>query len=266
MIRTLVLSVVLASAAALAQTAETPPPPPPLVDAPPAVSDAPKKDEAPTPPPPGAHLPGQQNQSGYQYSPYGAPLTPPKDPPREVGLIITEYLFGVLTAAPIVLLPYVLFLRDAIRANNNGALDSQGASLTNILFLVIFASVPIAIAQTEIGIANGSRYYEVEGWTAYLSGLVGQAAVLGLYYLVGSASPSAEPILLAGTILFVPAIEAAALNLTKVPRTGMGSFGMINHEPGRGWSVSKPQLVPLFTRDATGLHVGVQVPVMAGRF
>lgn len=268
--RILLLSVVLCAAVAAAQSdVSPPPPPPPLEDAPPDTSaktpaDAPKQEEAPTPPPPGAHLPGSQGNSGYSYSPYGAPLTPQKEPPREYGLIVTEYLFGVLTAAPIVLLPYVLFLRDSIAAINAGVTD--GASLVNILFLVVFASVPVAVAQTEIGIAKGSRYYEVEEWTAYLSGLVAQAAVLGLYYLVGAGSPAAEPILLGGSILFVPAVETAAMNLTKTPRMGMGGFGLLNHAPGQGWSVGRPQILPLFSRAADGMRVGLTVPLMSGRF
>lgn len=267
MIRILFLIAGLFAGAAFAQTNDTPtpPPPPPLIDAPPPPSDAPKKDdapkvdEAPTPPPPGAHLPGSQGQTGYQYSPYGQPQTPPKDPPPEYGLIITEFLFGALTAAPIVLLPYVLFIGPTVRATR------QLDQLTQILFLVIFASVPIAIAQTEIGIANGSKYYEVEGWPAYLSGLVTQAAVIGLYYLIGPAVPIAETVLLVGSILAVPAVETAALNLTKTPR-GYGGFGMVNHAPGRGWSFSKPQFVPIFSRTVDGLRVGVSVPLFGGAF
>lgn len=266
--RILLLAVLLSACVAVAQS-DVSPPPPPLVNAPADDSsktpaDAPKQDEAPTPPPPGAHLPGSRGSSGYSYSPYGAPLTPQKEPPREYGLIATEFLFGVLTAAPVVLLPYVLFLRDSIAAVNAGA--TEGASLVNILFLVIFASVPVAVAQTEIGIARGSRFYEVEEWTAYLSGLVAQAAVLGLYYLVGAGSPAAEPILLGGSILFVPAVVTAALNLTKTPRVGMGGFGFLNHAPGQGWSVGRPTVVPIFARLTEGVRVGVSVPVAAGTF
>lgn len=257
----LIAALALSAGASAQQPAADAPPPPPLVDAPPVKeSDAPRKEEPPTPPPPGAHLPNG-NQSGYPYSPYGAPAQQPQELPVEYGLIATEYLFGVLTAAPIVLLPYILFLKGNVTQPG-----SQAAALNNILFLVIFATIPVAVAQTEVGLANGSRYYTVESWPAYLSGFLAQAMVIGLYYLAGVTSGLAETLLLAGSILFVPAVETAAINYLKTPKPGFAPQAVFTRAPGGGWSLGPPRVMPLFTRLTEGVRVGLSVPIAAGTF
>lgn len=274
MIRTIAIAAVLFASAAFAQTGQetVPPPPPPLVDAPPQQQqqkqDAPvvNPNEAPTPPPPGAHLPGSQGQSGYQYSPYGAPMNKNQELPKEYGLMATEFLFGALTAVPIVLLPYLLFLRPMMQTP--GSLSSQDTTLMNILFFVIFAGVPVAVAQTQIGLANGSRYYYSESWPAYLSGLGMQAAVVGLYYLLGSGTGAGEMVLLIGSIAIVPLAETVVINLLKTPRSDLpyGGAGLVQRGMDGEWRVTRPTPLPLFSRVGDRLTVGAQLPVLSGVF
>ena len=235
--------------------------PPPLVEVQPA-DDAPVAPAhvQPPAPAPGARLPGGP-QTGYPYSPAApvrAALAPPPGP--EVGLMVSESLFGVLTAAPAVLLPYYLFLKPLVMGPAAVGMDPTVASL---VFVMVFASIPMGVAQTELGIANTSRYYVTESWVASLSALGVQAGVIGLYYLLHSASPSApaEAVLLGGSVLAVPLLTMAAINLWKQPRGAgrpAGSGALLSHSPGRGWSVGMPLVMPVLG--------GVQLPVLGGQF
>lgn len=172
----------------------------------------------------------------------------------------SESLFGVLTAAPAVLLPYYLFLKPLLLGPSAAGMDPTVASL---IFVMVFASIPMGVAQTELGIANTSRYYVTESWVASLAALGAQAGVIGLYYLLHSTSPTApaEGVLLGGSVLAVPLITMAAINLGKSPRSagrGAGAGALLSHSPGRGWSVGMPLVMPVLG--------GVQLPVLGGRF
>ena len=188
----LVLIVVLSfSAAALAQTPATDFSPPPLVPVQPPPTPAPEPGtqlvEPGTPPPPSTlpppgYVPGQQPGSNYPYSPYGTPrqVQPVEKPPVEWGYMISESLFGMLTSAGISLIPYFLLLRPMVTQN---ALLGD-AAISTVVFVLIFAAVPLAVSQTQLSLANGSRYYVSEAWPAALAGLGAQAAVLGLFFLL----------------------------------------------------------------------------------
>lgn len=272
-LKSLAVVLVLAPALALAQVV-TPTPeftPPPMVPAspppmPPPEPNTPGPGVAPaTPPPPGSYVPGQGTRPGYQYSPYGTPKTQEKPGP-EIGLMVSESLFGALTGAGIVVLPYFLLF-------NNGALGDP--TLSSILFVAIFGAAPLAVAQTQISLANGSRYYQSELWVPALTGLVGMAGVLGIFYASaggtywlggvtasgGVSSGGSVAWLMIGSIGVVPILQMVAINLFKQPK--LGAFGVIgNPDKGLGVAFSPPTAAPIIGRDA----LGVQLSLLSGRF
>jgi hypothetical protein len=243
--------------------------PPPLVEVIPE-EDAPvAPPAAPAPSPvvptengtPGARQPGAP-QSAYPYSP-AAPVRkqgPAPPPGPEVGLMVTESIFGILTAAPSVLLPYYLLLKPMLGTAPGLGVDN---TVSTLLFVMVFASVPMGVAQTELNIANTSRSYVTESWVASLSALGAQAGVIGLYFLLHSSSPTApaEAVLLGGSVIGVPLLTMVAINLGKSPRGGVraGVGGaLLSHVPGRGWALGLPTLLPTVG--------GAHLPLMGGRF
>lgn len=248
--------------------------PPPLVPAspppmPPAEPNAPPVSPSATPPPPGSYVPGQPGKSGYQYSPYGTPKAQEKPAP-EIGLMVTETLFGALTAAGITVLPYFLLF-------NNGTL---GEPVGSIIFSLIFGAAPLAVAQTQISLANGSRFYTAEMWIPALTGLVAQAGVLGLFALsagggfwlptglvsggVGGGGGSVVWLMI-GTIGLVPILQMVAINLFKTPRPGV--FGVIGDPDKRlGIAFNPPTAAPILGPTARGNALGVQLSLLHGRF
>ncbi|MBI3183585.1 MAG: hypothetical protein HYZ28_15720 [Myxococcales bacterium] len=242
----------------------TPPLVPAPADSPPAEATPPPP--ASTPPPPGATPPppGARPQTDYPYSPYGQPTPPPAEPPLEVGLMISEAAFGMLTSAGVAVLPYLLFDRAGLFAQSDGIGD--------LLLVLLFSAVPLAVAQTELSLANGSQYYRSESWPASLSGLAAQAAVLGLFYF-GFGGPmlstvnSGRTVLLVGTIAFVPLVEMAVLNFTKPPRSklpygGFSPVGLVNYSPEGGLRAALPAPLPLAGPTRTGFFL----PLASGLF
>jgi hypothetical protein len=295
-LRHLVLFPLLLPALALGQTPPVIPPasgdltPPPLIEA--GTPDVPAG--TPTPPPPvvspaptpygpyggqpyGAAPPGMY--PGYG-SPYGIPYgqqsrLPPPGP--EVGLMVTETLFGALTAAAISLLPYFLILQPCPLNSVNTSCNvfSVDSTVQTVLTIVIFSAVPLAVAETELGIANGSRYYVSEAWPAMLTGLGVEGVVIGLTYWVNnantqSAQTAAAWILLAGTVGVVPLATMTVINLTKQPRyrTLAGPSGaLLNFSPGSGLVSSLPMPEPL-VRPGVAVRgssfSGVEFPLLRG--
>ncbi len=278
-----VLALALIPGICFAQTpaTSTPPvPPPPLVPAPaPATTDATgtppapgAQQGAPTPPPPG-YVPPPGGASPY-YSPYGPGAAPAAKPGPEIGLMISESLFGMLTAAGTSLLTYFLLLRPGGALWGGGGLSGGGGTgteLVTIMTLVIFGATPLAVAQTQLGLANGSRYYEAELWPPALAGLLTQAAVLGIFAAVGGFASetgyeSAAPGLLVGTIAVVPLAQMAALNFFKHPKGQAGIFGGLEYTPEGGLQAGIPRVTPLVGQTRHGLAVGLNVPVLSGQF
>ncbi len=223
-----------------------------------------------TPPPPGSYQPtyGMPDQAPRSpYSPYGM-LTPPEKPGPEVGLMLTESLFGSLTAAGITLLPYFLLFQS-------GVLMGADQTISSVIFILIFSATPLAVSQTQVSLANGSRYYFSESWPAALSGLAAQAAVLGLYYLTGwlpeprttlagvPKTAGSLPVLLIGSIAVVPLIQMAVINVTKQPK-----FRPLaqNAKPGEGVALGLPMATPLFAESKDGIAVGLNVSLLNGTF
>lgn len=276
-LKSLMLMLVLLPSAVLGQGAVTAPPDwsvPPMVPAePPPMPPPPPEVQPGTPPPPGtvpdsSYVPGQQGKSGYQYSPYGQPKNQEKPGP-EVGLMVSEALFGSLTAAGVTVLPYFLLF-------SNGTLgDHRTSPLPSILLCVVFGAAPLAVAQTQVSLANGSRYYQSETWVAALTGLVGEAAVLGVFYATGwLPSPPVDgsvPVggsvawLMIGSLGVVPLLQMAAINLFKQPK--MRTFGTIgNPDKGLGVALAPPTIAPIFSPAAQPSALGVQVSMFRGRF
>ena len=171
-LKNLMIVLVLAPMVALAQTTTTPDfSPPPMVPAsPPPMPPADPSTQPGTPPPPSTvpgpgYVPGQQGRSAYPYSPYGQPRAEEKPGP-EVGLMVSEALFGSLTAAGVTVLPFFLILA-------NGQIGDP--TLSSIIFCLIFGAAPLAVAQTQVSLANGSRHYSTEMWIPALVGLAGMA-------------------------------------------------------------------------------------------
>ncbi len=191
-----------------------------------------------------------------------------EEPGPEVGLMLSESVFGMLSAAGTSLLLYFLALKplQAQAASSGNPADRQFA---DIIFLLGFSAVPLAVSQTQVGIANESRYYAAEGWPAALSGLGAQAAVLGLYYWIhGGKAEQGEPLLLIGTVVGVPLVEMAVINLTKQPRWKLRpklGAALTLGEDGR-LNVGLPLPTPTLLPGAGGPTVGLQLPLLQGRF
>lgn len=265
----------LAPLAAIAQTT-TPGDdytPPPMVPATPEPMTQPPQPAAQpgTPLPPGAYVPGQSPGSGYSYSPYGQGRAAAKNtpPPPEVGLMVSELLFGMLSAAGPTVLPFILL-------NLNGPLDQ---TLSTILTIGLFSLAPVVVAQTMNGIANGSAYYKSEAWIPLLVGLVGQALVLTTYYFAnnnsfvpppflvstGAAPPDVGGIvwLFIGTIGVVPILQMTAINLFKQPKQSL--FGRLGAPPDKnGFSIGLPTPAPVISQTSAGIAVGAQLHVLRG--
>jgi hypothetical protein len=237
---------------------------PPLVETPTDESAGKKEQPPPPPPAPARAPPGTVAQ----------PQAPPQTPGPEVGLMVSEALFGMLTASGTTLLAYYLFLKSVLHGGLSfpGADPQTVSTVSTVLVLLAFSGVPLATAQTQVGIANGSHYYSSEGWPAALSGLGAEAAVLGLYFLVrGSLVDEGEAVLLIGTCAAVPLVQMAVINLTKTPRWQLpgggfrgGSVFMLD-ERGRvrlGVPLPLPALLP----GARGPTVGAQLSLLGGRF
>ncbi|MFZ5444574.1 MAG: hypothetical protein ACOZQL_31565 [Myxococcota bacterium] len=270
MSKSLLLIALLVSGAAWAQTA-TEWSPPPLVPAAPPPMPAPEPTTTQalppgTPPPPSAtqppaYVPGQPSKSGYQYSPYGQPRSTEKPGP-EVGLMVSEGLFGALTMAGVTILPYFLLFSS----------NSLPEPVGSVLFVVIFAAAPLASAQTQLGIANGSRYYNVDSWIPMLTGLAGMAGVLGVFYATGwlptaqasGGVPNGGSVawLMIGSIGVVPLLQMAAINLFKQPKPGM-QFAIGDPVKRQGIAFAPPSLAPV-VNTSTGAITGAQLSLFRG--
>jgi hypothetical protein len=276
---TYVLVALLVPSLARAQSGWTPPP---LIEAPPPdptiAPPPPPLTPQGTPPPPGAP-PGQARP---QYLPYG-PQQPKEPPGPEVGLMVSESFFGMLTAAATTILPFFLF--GLSESSPPGGLLKGDITIATVATVLLFALAPVSVAQTQVSIANGSRFFVSDTWPAVISGLVAQAAVLGLTYLVGRGSivrntvtcgvgppplggtPSQcgnDLVLLIGSVVAVPLIQMVAINLFKQPRfkpavasrdakTGALSFGV-------------PTPTPILGQTASGFAVGANVSLVDLRF
>lgn len=145
--------------------------------------------------------------------------------------MVSESLFGMLTAAGITMLPYFLLLRPLV-LGEAGALGGIDSGVGTAIFLLVFSAVPMAVAQTQTSLANGSRFYATETWVPALAGLLAQAAVLGLFFLTGGipATPTTpslggvpkpggnEFVLLIGSAAIVPLFQMVAINFFKQPK------------------------------------------------
>jgi hypothetical protein len=233
--------------------------------------------DAPTAP--GAHPVGKQ-PSGYPYagqqgSPLLPPATPQAEPDPEVGLMVTESLFGMLTAAGVTLLPYYLLVKPFIFT---GGLGSDPTAAT-VVFCLVFSTVPLAVSQAQLSLANGSRYYYSESWPSALAGLAAQGLVLGVFFLTGglpegqcmagtvcTTGMGNELVLLVGSIAFTPLVQMAVINLTKSLRaTPRATSGLFIYD-GKEWAFGVPSPVAVPTRTPDGYQVGFRLPLLAGRF
>jgi hypothetical protein len=248
----------LASSAALASEPGADPStwtPPPMVNVPeeavprsPA-TPAPAGPAAETPPPPGTG-------AASPFAP--APLGPPPGP--EIGLMLTETLFGILTAGGVALLPYFVLLKS-------GQIPQQ---IEGLFLVLTFASVPLAVSQTELSIASGSRYYDVESWPAQLGGLVMQALVLGAFFYAqqqpGTDAGMNEILLLTGTVVGVPVAEMAMINIFKFPRrSGPPAPALLSAGPdGVRLGLPAPQPFASTAGGKTGL--GLRLSLLSASF
>jgi hypothetical protein len=216
-------------------------------------------------------------QSGYPYSPYGTPQRTDEKPPVEYGLMISEALFGALTAAGVSLLAYFLLLQDFANNNPEG-LFAGNTTVGWVVFLLVFAAVPLSTAQTEVALANGSRWYYSETWPSALIGLAAEAAVVGLAYATADGQALGNKavlhtknvndlVVLIGTIGVVPLIQMAAINFFKSPRFGKpGGTSLLNYKEGQGLRAGIPAMSPVFNPSNPGVMNGMSFSVMSGRF
>ncbi len=270
----LILSLVT-SALAVGQT--TPPlefSPPPMVPVGPPPAPAPEPGtslvDPGTPPPPSAlpppgYVPGQQQGTNYPYSPYGTPRLPNEKPPLEWGYMVSESLFGMLTSAGITLLPYFLLLRPMVM----GQSVLGDPTIDTTIFILLLSAVPLAVSQTQLALANGSRYYFSEAWPAALAGLAAQAAVLSIFFLLPRQagypdttlmSGKNEIFLLVGSVAFVPLVQMLVINLTKSSRAAR--LGALTRDEKGKFALGMPAVGPLVAQTRLGMSVGVQASLI----
>jgi hypothetical protein len=240
-------------------------PPPPSVQPPSSVPGAGPSGQPPSYLPPG--------QTGYQYSPYGS-LGPREKPGPEVGMMVTEALFGMLTAAGVTLLPYLLFSYSNLFTDN--------PTLNTVILIALFTAAPLSVAQTMVGIANGSSYYHSESWVPLLAGLLGQGLIFLTYYWANQGTFDPPPLfpgnggtvgvprettpivyLLVMSVAAVPLFQMAAINLFKQPKYRPYA---LNYEVGEGFAFGVPTPSPILTQTASGPSVGVSVSMLNLRF
>ncbi len=186
--------------------------------------------------------------------------------------MVSESLFGMLTAAGVTLIPYFLLFNGS-----NGGAALGDPTVTSVVFLVIFAAVPLATAQTEVSLANGSRYYYSETWPAALTGLAGEAAVLGLYYLTGwlpqggSVSGGVPQqggsalLLMIGSIAVVPLLQMAVVNFFKSARVARWG-GLLNYDTKDGLALGVPAAAPVVGDTRLGRAIGAQINLVDFHF
>ncbi len=253
MFRKLVSVVLLCSLVAAAQA----PPmadftPPPLIPVPPPLpADSPDG----APPPPG-WLPTQR------------PPQKPEGP--EVGLMVSESLFGMLSAAGTTVLPYFLL------GLGNGGMDRD---LMGVFTVALFGLTPVVVAQTQTGIANGSPYYRTDAWVPLLTGLVVEGAVLTTYFFAnrmhfappsagssaGGAPPDQGPVvwLFIGSLAVTPLLQMVAINLFKQPKAGV--LSKLGAPPDKyGFSVGFPLPAPVLAWAQGTTAVGAQLQFFRG--
>lgn len=276
----LLILVALVPAVAGAQAPPPPPPAAPPADAPltppPLVEAVPEVPDAPPPPPPlpkGVEAPRARQpggpQTGFPYS----PAAPEKPPGPEIGLMVSESIFGMLTAAGVTLLPYFLLIRPMEVAAYNGGSGSLGIdpAIGTVIFILLFAAVPLATSQTVVSLANGSRYYQVDSWPAALVGLGVEAVAVALYFLL---RPLANPmygvtanewILLINTLAVVPLSQVLISNVLKKPRVAVPPAGAaLNFSPKKGLYAGLPIPAPVLGRVAGVERSGLIFPLFSG--
>jgi len=195
--------------------------------------------------------------------------------------MISEGLFGMLTAAGVSLLPYFLLLQGFVNGQEGGLFGSDQA-VGWVVTTILFAAIPLSTAQTEVSIANGSRWYYSDTWPAALIGLGVEGAVLGLSYLarttpnngvsIGPTQRLNPIVLLVGTIGIVPLAQMAIINLFKSPRFGKpgsgggGGNALVSYRDGK-FTVGVPGVAPVLSYDrGAGGVTGGQVSVLSGRW
>lgn len=303
--KSILVVVVLLGASVSSAQSSTDPSPPPLVPVSPPPMPSPEPGVAPatlqptppplpastvqpgTPPPPAAappsyvpgspsYVPGTQpSYPGYPYSPYGSPVGREKPGP-EVGLMVSEALFGMLTAGASLVLPYVLFSLSGI---------TDFPTVGNIILIALMTVVPMATAQTQVGIANGSSSYQTETWVPLLAGLLGDALVYLTYVAWNGGFSQAPPTLfpansrdgtgvpptvapqiiylLVAAAVGVPLLQMAAINLFKQPRFRPYAG---SREPNKGLALGLPMPVPIFSQTSAGPSVGLGLSLLRGSF
>lgn len=254
--------------------------PPPLVPAP---DQADPSNGPPVAPPldspAGTPAPPSNRPNAQPYLPYG-PQQPKEAPGPEIGLMVSESLFGMLTAAGILILPFLLL------GFSSGGLLSSDPVVGTVIAALLFGSAPLAVAQTQVSIANGSRHYSSEVWPAALAGLAAQAAVLGITYLTGGGAivrnantcPPGTPtggasvptgcgndvLLLVGSIVAVPLVQMAVINIFKQPRF---RSAIASRDPKTGSvAFGVPAPAPIFGPTRNGFAIGAQVSLVDLRF
>jgi len=200
-------------------------------------------------------------------------------PSPEVGLMVSESLFGMLTAGATLILPYVLL--SGLSAMTPGVLDP---TIANVILIVLMVAAPMAAAQTQVGIANGSAYYQVESWVPLIAGLLGDALVFLTYSAWNNSSFSGKGFINAPPVLFgpsdgrradpliylfvaasvgVPLLQMAAINLFKQPK--FKAYAM-NYDPKKGLEIGMPMPMPIVSQTGAGPSVGIGLSLLRGSF
>lgn len=179
-------------------------------------------------------------------------------PAFEPGWAAFEFAVGALVSAGMTVLPYFMLFAS-------GQLGDS--TLSNAIFLTTFFGASLASGGLQLAVSNGSRFHRAYSVGPFAAGILGMGAVLGLYYLTGwlptgQVASGGVPrggsaaLLFVGTIVVVPLLQTAAINIFKVPREPRLSLG--DPVKGQGIAFSLPAIGPLVAPGQQGV-LGAQV-------
>jgi len=226
------------------------------------VSPSPVPVASPASPPP-SYVPGQERRGL---------LDPPthhqeaERPPVEFGWMAFEASLGMFTSAALTVLPYFLLF-------NSGSIGDP--TVSSAIFILVFCVASAASAGVQLAVSGGSRIYRSLAVPPFLAGLVGTAAVLGLFYASGWL-PSRQAsggvpnggsvgLLMVGSIVVVPLLQTVVINIFKYPK-GRPVASLGDPVGGHGVAFSLPMIAPVIAPGAGGVALGAQLSFLRGNF
>lgn len=188
-------------------------------------------------------------------------------PSVEFGWLALEACVGILASASITILPYYLMF-------SSGQFGDQ--TMASVLFTLTFVAGSAASAGLQLSVAVRSRNYRPLAAPPFLVGFLGMGAVLGLYYATGwlptgrfsggIPNGGSAGLLMVGSIVIVPLLQTAALNIFKRARGAPTVLTLGDPVARHGVAFLPPTIAPVVLPGVGGTTLGAQVSLLAGNF